>query len=399
MSMGSPTVPHADSPYFERVSAASHRIWKSGAPLLSSLDVELTERCQNNCRHCYINLPADDVGARTRELSTRALLQVIEEAAHLGALSVRLTGGEPLLRKDFAEIYVATRRLGLKVQLYTNGRLITPELADLFARMPPLQKIAITVYGMRQESYEAVTKAPGSFSEFQRGVALLVERSVPVQLMSTVVPANRADLEAFETWARALSGDRESPAITVLLHQRGRRDSPIRNREINSLRLPPEEIVNIYTRRSPAYAERMSEFCTKFMRPPGDLLFGCGAGQSVCLDAYGSLQACMLLRHPDTVYDLAGRSLREALATHFSDMRDLRAQNPNYLDRCARCFLMGLCEQCPAKSWMEHGTLDTPVEYLCQVAHAQGRALGLLADGERSWEVTDWKARVACMTT
>jgi hypothetical protein len=49
---------------------------------------------------------------------------------------------------------------------------------------------------------------------------------------------------------------------------------------------------------------------------------------------------------------------------------------------------------CPAKSWAEHGTLDTPVEYLCRVAHAQARDLGLLQDGERSWEVTDWHSRV-----
>ncbi len=49
----------------------------------------------------------------------------------------------------------------------------------------------------------------------------------------------------------------------------------------------------------------------------------------------------------------------------------------------------------PAKSWTEHGTLDTPVEYLCEVAHAQARKLGLLGEDEKSWEVTDGQARVA----
>jgi sulfatase maturation enzyme AslB (radical SAM superfamily) len=58
----------------------------------------------------------------------------------------------------------------------------------------------------------------------------------------------------------------------------------------------------------------------------------------------------------------------------------MRARNPEYLRRCARCFLKGFCEQCPAKSWSEHGNLDTPVEYLCEVAHAQARYMGWLAD-------------------
>jgi hypothetical protein len=43
---------------------------------------------------------------------------------------------------------------------------------------------------------------------------------------------------------------------------------------------------------------------------------------------------------------------------------------------------------------MEHGTFDTPVEYLCRVAHAQARDLGLLKEGERAREVENWKERV-----
>jgi hypothetical protein len=43
---------------------------------------------------------------------------------------------------------------------------------------------------------------------------------------------------------------------------------------------------------------------------------------------------------------------------------------------------------------MEHGTLDTPVEYLCDVAHTQARELGLMAENERAWEVVDWVGRV-----
>ena len=72
----------------------------------------------------------------------------------------------------------------------------------------------------------------------------------------------------------------------------------------------------------------------------------------------------------------------------------MKATNPDYLRRCAVCFLKGLCEQCPAKSWTEHGTLDTPVEYLCSVAHAQAVFLGRLKKGEKSWEIYDWQRRM-----
>jgi radical SAM protein with 4Fe4S-binding SPASM domain len=102
----------------------------------------------------------------------------------------------------------------------------------------------------------------------------------------------------------------------------------------------------------------------------------------------------MMLRHPDAVYDLGKGSLKDALTDFFPRLREMKATNPEYLARCARCFLKGLCEQCPAKSWMEHGTFDTPVEYLCRIAHAQALYLGLLKEGEKAWEVVDWRDRV-----
>jgi len=138
----------------------------------------------------------------------------------------------------------------------------------------------------------------------------------------------------------------------------------------------------------------MKQFCTKFMKVPVDKLFSCGMGHGGCVDAYGNFQPCMLLRHPDVVYNLKAGSLRDALVEFFPQVKEMKAQNPDYLARCSRCFLMGLCEQCPGRSWMEHGTLDTPVDYLCQVAHSRARDLGLLHKGEQAWKIKNYKERI-----
>lgn len=384
------------SPYAAKVNAARHRVWQERAPLLGSLDLELTERCNNDCLHCCINLPEGDAAARQRELSTDELKGILKEAAALGTLSVRFTGGEPLLREDFTELYLFARRLGLKVLLFTNARLITPELADLFARIPPLEKIEVTVYGMKPQSYEAVSRVPGSFEEFWRGVGLLLERDIPLVVKGALLPPNRGEMEEFEVWAATFPAMDGPPGYSMFFDLRGRRDSPAKNRLIQSLRVSPEDGVILLRRRGQAYLKEMRQFCGKFMGPPGDLLFSCGAGHGACVDAYGMAQPCLLLRHPDMVYDLKRGSLKDALTNFFPSLREeTRATNPDYLARCARCFLKGLCEQCPAKSWAEHGTLDTPVDYLCRVAHAQARDLGLLREGERAWEINDWKERIA----
>ncbi len=369
---------------------------KAVASRLGRLDLELTERCDNDCVHCCINLPAGDAAARSREMTTGQVKKIVTEAAGLGCMQVRYTGGEPLLRPDFEELYLFARKLGMKVLIFTNARHVTPQLADLLARVPPLVTMEITVYGMRTESYEAATRSPGSYAQFRRGVDLLLDRKVPFVVKSALLPQNRSELDEFEAWAATIPWMTKRAGHSMFFDLRNRRDDPERNRLIESMRLTPEEGVALLTRDAAKYRKEMKEFGGKFMGPPGDVLFGCGAGKGLSIDAYGRAQPCMGVRAPELTVDVLESTLAQAL-DHFATLREMRATNPEYLRRCAKCFLKGLCEQCPAKSWAEHGTYDTPVEYLCEVAHAQARWLGWLSDGEKGWEVTEkaeWRKRV-----
>jgi radical SAM protein with 4Fe4S-binding SPASM domain len=383
----------SDSSYVQLVSANKHRLWKNRSPMLFRLDMELTERCNNNCIHCCINQAEDDA-AREREIDTEDAKRILTEAASLGCLSVRFTGGEPLLRDDFEELYLFARRLGLKVLIFTNARLITYEMADLLARVPPLEKVEVTVYGMSKESYEAVSGIEGSYDEFKSGTDLLLDRKILFVVKGALLPPNRGEMDLFEAWAATIPGMDGPPSYSMFFDLRCRRDSPAKNMRIERLRLSPEKGVEVLSRDRERYLKEMKLFCSKFMGPPGDKLFSCGAGHGACVDAYGMLQPCMMLRHPDAVYDLRKGSLKDALIDFFPQLREMKARNPDYLARCARCFLKGLCEQCPAKSWMEHGTLDTPAEYLCRVAHALALDLRLLKEGEKAWEVEDWRAKI-----
>lgn len=385
--------------YLTKIRVDQARLWKGKAPLLSTLDMELTERCNLNCIHCYINQPAGNDTIKKQELSTETVKAVLKEAASLGCLSVKFTGGEPLLREDFSEIYLFSRKLGLKVRLFTNATLITPSLVEILGRIPPLEKIEITVYGMKNKSCEAVTRTPDSFKAAFDGIHLLRRHHIPFELKTVVLPPNQHELMEFEALAKSFAGMDRLPGYTIELNLRARRDSHLKNRSIKRLRMSPEEGMKIMTRQGESYRKEMRAFCARFTAPAGDRLFPCGAGVGGgCVDAYGGLQACMLLRHLKTVYNLAGGSVRDALARFFPEMRRLKASHPEYLLRCAHCFLKGLCEQCPATSWMEHGTLDTPVEYYCVFAHAQAEYLGLLRPGEKAWEILNWRERINSFT-
>ncbi len=375
---------------------------------LSRLDIELTERCNNRCIHCYINQPADDQGIKGREMDTAFVQSVLRQAADLGCLSVRFTGGEPLLREDFEELYLFARSLGLKVLIFTNARLINNELAQLFARFPPGKLIEVTVYGMRAASYDEVAGVSGAFKQFWSGLTLLQKHNIPFVLKQSLLPQNRSELPEFEAFAEKVSFRNQKPRYVLNYDLRARRDNEVKNNVIKRLRFSPEETLRMLTRNPEEYINGMKIFARKYLRPSGSEIFNCGADLRVSVDSFGNAQMCMLLRHPDTIYplDLAQHKRKNpdtdllpmeyALTKFFPRVRQKNAVNQEYLQRCAVCFLKCLCEQCPAKSWEEHGTLSTPVDYLCQVAHIQAVYLGLLIEGEKSWELKPelWEARL-----
>ena len=382
------------SAYVTRVPIDRASLWDGKGPSLRSLDVELTERCNNNCIHCYINKPRD-AAVRKREISTENIKSVLREACDLGCLTVRFTGGEPLLREDFEDVYLFSRKIGLRVILFTNASLITPHLASLLARIPPLERVEASFYGMSKQSYEAVTRVQGSHAAAVLGMERLRKKGVPFIVKNALLPPNKAEVEDFEAWAASLPWTDNIPSYTTTLNLRARRDSEPRNKAIRALRLKPEEQYKVLTRNKNAFIKETRAFFSRFAGPQRDRLFFCGAGRDVAsLDSYGTLQACLLLRHPDTVFPLKKGTLKEAMAEFFPKVRKTRASNPEYIRRCGRCFLMGFCNQCPARSWMEHGTLDTPVEDGCAASHYAARELELLKQGENAWEVRDWEKRI-----
>lgn len=358
------------------------------------MDMELTERCNNNCIHCCINLPADDAKALKEEMSLEEIKAILKQAADLGCLTVRLTGGEPLLRPDFETIYSFARRLGMRVCLFTNARLITPALARLFSRMPPMETIEITVYGMHENSYNANTRQPEAFQSFRRGVQLLMDSNVPFVVKSVFLPANKDELAEFNAWAKTLPWMDKGPGITLFYDLRNRHDNPEKNQVIRSLRAVPNEGVQyLFNHHHDDFETFKSHYHKNMTRLPGDRLFGCSAGKKqLSVDAYGRIQACLGLRAPHLVLS-RGTPLSEALQ-FFQKLKEIKATNPEYLKRCANCFLRNLCQQCPGKAWSETRTLDTPMEYFCAVAHATARALGWIAKDEKAWEIADWKDRI-----
>ena len=134
--------------------------------LINEVHWELTNHCNFQCVHCYL---APDPRA---ELSTEEIFRLLEEMQSAGVLLLTLTGGEPLLRKDFFAIYRRAHSLGFLLNVFTNGSRLTSEHIKLFQECPP-QKVEITLNGFTKEILEAVTAREGGHGEGYRGIRML----------------------------------------------------------------------------------------------------------------------------------------------------------------------------------------------------------------------------------
>jgi radical SAM protein with 4Fe4S-binding SPASM domain len=353
-------------------------LWDKLADRRVPLDfsLEVTARCNNDCRHCYINLPAGDAEARRTELSVAEIGDLADQAAALGALWCLVSGGEPLLRPDFADIYLTLRRKGLLVSVFANACLVSPEHVALFKRYPP-RDVEVTVYGVTEETYERVTRRPGSYAAFRRGLDLLLSHGVKVRLKAMALRSNVHELPAIAAFCRERTSDffRFDP----LLHLRYDGD-PRRNEEIREERLSPAEIVAIEG-ADDERARALEKGCDKFIFPEYhgevcDHLFHCGAGNGSFAVSYdGIFRLCGDLWHPECTYDLRRGNLAEAWEELVPRVRDLRSASRDFLARCRRCPIVNLCLWCPAHAHLETGELDGFSEYFCEVAHARAEAL------------------------
>ncbi len=342
----------------------------------ASFDIELTARCNLNCRHCYINLPAGDEAAEKKELPLAELEKTAGEAVSLGSVWCLMSGGEPLLRRDFFDIYMMLKKKGLLLSLFTNATLIREEHVRFLRQYPP-RDIEVTVYGVTKETYEGITRVPGSYQAFMSGLDMLLGSGIPVRLKAMALRSNKDELEAIAEFCRERTSDffRFDPFLNLRLD----RDAA-RNAEIIAERLSPEEIVALEMadqERSEALISHCGDLVFTGHNEPGCRhLFRCGAGLRRFLVGWdGNYRICLPLVQPEFLYDLRRGSLTEAWERFTPKVLSREAQAPEFFEKCAACSIINLCMWCPGQAWLETGDMERPVEYFCRTAEARAAAI------------------------
>ena len=328
------------------------KIAQQRIPLSGSLD--LTHRCNLRCVHCYLS---PNNNAR-EELRTEQWHAILDEITAAGCLNLLITGGEPLVRKDFAELYSHAKTNGMLVTVFTNGTLITERILELFQELPPYE-VEISLYGATAVTYETITGFKGSYQRCIQGIQHLLDRQINLRLKTILMTLNRHEFDAIGNMAKAYGVKfRFDAAIFPCMNGDPR---PL------GLRVPPEEVVD----KEFSDLKRVGEwqdFFDKFQHVPvTDDLYQCGAGRIMFhIDSYGNLSPCVMV---NTIkYDLRNGSF---LTGWNEIIPRIRKKTVTTSAVCGQCEQKLFCGYCPGFFALENGAENVHSSYLCAIG--QGR--------------------------
>ena len=342
---------------------------QSGERVPLQVSIEVTRRCPLECLHCYNNLPMGDMDARRRELSKEEHFRVLDELVEMGCFWLLYTGGEIFARKDFLEIYTYAKKKGFLITLFTNGTIITEQIADYLAEWPPFA-IEITLYGRTRETYEALTAIPGSYDRCLRGIKLLKERGLPLKLKTVATSVNKHEVGAMRRFAEEELGvefkmdGQINPRIDCS-------QSPL------AVRLSPEEVVAL-DMNAPKGMSEYRRLAQHDLEKPANLaqidtVYYCGGGMNgFAINAWGEVGICVISQQE--TFSVRGTGVRRVWE---ESLLELRTRKRTRLTKCIECRIQSLCAMCPANGEMENGDRESPVEFLCHVAHLRAATVGV----------------------
>jgi len=167
--------------------------WRqSPIPSLRYLELLLTERCNLRCRHCYLGETGE------AELPLATVLDTLTEFQQMQGLRVLLSGGEPLLYRQWPELNERLPEFELRFVLLTNGLLLT----DAVIRDLKVQEVQISLDGLAH-GHELI-RGPGTWQKTVARLEALLKAGMSVSVATMIHQGNLAELPRLHAWLQGL---------------------------------------------------------------------------------------------------------------------------------------------------------------------------------------------------
>ena len=314
--------------------------------LPADLHLDLTDRCNERCVHCYIPKNGGTF------LPTELAMKILREFREAEGMSVYVSGGECMMHPDFAAILREARRLGLNIVVLSNLALCDEENVALLKEVDP-QFVNVSLYSMEAFEHDAITKLPGSWQKTMDAIRALCEAGVHVRLATPILRENKDAADAIIAFANQIRTHVVFDCDII-----GRTDHDCTNQS-HALSLSEMEGV---------IRKHKDRLCPS---PRSDAVWApdakvCDIGEGkICVNAYGDYYPC------DGFHGMVlGNAARDSLMSVWrgEKMERLRALKNRDFPSCVSCKNRPWCKVCAMRNFNETGDMFKPAAARCAYA-------------------------------
>ena len=335
-----------------------------GRPLISSLQFELSSRCNERCIHCYI---PNDKKNHGFDMPTDKVKSIIDEFAAMGGIHVTLSGGEAFLHKDIIEIAKYCREKDLKISILSNLISLKDEQIKALKEVN-LSLIQVSLYSMDPEIHDFITTVKGSFERTKASIEKLVAADIPIQISCPIMKANRIGYNKVLDYAKKLKVKAQTDYIMM-----ARSDLDTENLA-NRLSLEETEVLlrdiiehDIRYREDtlqqlPITDEIKFNF-ERFIKQPV-----CGVGyDNCCITANGDVYPCAGWQ--DYVLGNVYKQSLKVIWEESERVKELRKITQASFPQCLDCEARDYCARCLVRNYNESGgNMFAVNHHFCDVA-------------------------------
>jgi radical SAM protein with 4Fe4S-binding SPASM domain len=333
---------------YKKFSFETHqKNWRKNKP--NFCQFELTFGCDLNCRYCYSSCYNNKKYIQ-EELTTKQVKYILDKLYEAGVIWLCFTGGDPLTRRDFLDIYSYAKNKGFIITVFTNAYSVTKEIAGYLKKKPPFA-IEITLNAVKETAYENISQVKGSFTKVMKAISLILKAGLSLNIKTQVTKENLGEVSIVKKFVSGL-GLKFRPS--AILHARLDGDLTPCN-----LRITPQEAFSLSGKKISTIDDCKSLPITR--------LFPCAisGGDGIHLDPWGNIVPCACIREPK-INLLREENIEEAKRKIQSWVKTRHFVSNS---KCKTCVRRSLCHSCPGKALLEMSDMEAPISYFCELAH------------------------------
>lgn len=335
-----------------------------GKPQLTNLHIEITSKCNERCVHCYI--PHEN---KTNDIDPELFYDILKQCNDMRLLHLTLSGGEPMLHKNFVDFIRKCNEYGFSVNILSNLTLLNDEILKEM-RVNPLLGVQVSLYSMTPEIHDSITKMKGSFEKTKNSILRLIESDIPLQISCPIMKYNKNCYGDVVKWGEMHNVHVGDDYVIIAKYDHTTQNLDCRL-SINEVK----ELITYKATSNARYLERIEEEAKKKKNiTPND--FVCSVcNSSICIAVNGNVYPCAGWQ-AYVVGNVKETSLNE-IWHDSKKVQYLRGLRKRDFPQCVQCPDKEFCTMCMVRNANESPQGDPLAvnEYFCNISKFQKEIL------------------------